>query len=145
MPQEPTENCRYESSGGSFVTLAQRFAERMCQRLAASKGQDLPHKFWNHPRWKSEFLKQHRLILKLLKIFDGEAITRALRTKEGQKIYSFGFRGLTGMIQIEQDRLNAEKIRLEQAEVVKVEELPLRENFVGPSVMSRLKDIECQN
>ena len=72
------------------ITGAQWLAEFITGRLAKSKGVDLPIQFWKTlPVWEKEYLRQLRAVNGLLKIYTLQAISGAIKTKQGQKVLSF--------------------------------------------------------
>jgi len=53
----------------------------MCKRQAARENIELPHKFWNQPRWKREFKNQLLASSSLLKTYDIKDILIVLESK----------------------------------------------------------------
>lgn len=95
---------------GVLITTEKWLAEYMCGRQASVKNIQLPNKFWSHPNFKVPWAKiyatQLRMALGLLKSYSPRAISLALRTKEGQKIYSLGAKWLDDIIKLKQNELN---------------------------------------
>lgn len=111
----PKSNFKSRFAPGEYVSAAQYLAENMCDRKARSKGTALPARFWkvDGSIWKREFLQQVRHANALLKAYSVEAIIRALRTKEGKRIYSFGATWLDPIIKAEQEALDRQKAAAE--------------------------------
>lgn len=138
--------------GGGYIPRHKFLAEAMCARKARMKGIDLPSHFWNGKflngdYWKREYCLQLRQALSLLKIYSCEAIIKALRTKEGSKIYSFGAKWLDPLIKTEQEKIDILKKKMEEeAKAEEVKEEPVvsqpREAFIpqNNNKLSRLKD-----
>jgi hypothetical protein len=101
----------YKSRFGAddLITAAQYIAENMCSRMAVKQKTELGVKFWKTEAWERKFLLQLRSANALLKLYDPEAIIRALRTAAGKKVYSLAAEWLDPIIQGEQRKLNQEK------------------------------------
>lgn len=117
MAAERSEKSPFESKyGGGWVTAAQYLAEGMVARQARTKGADVPHRFWNKPQWKRDFLVQLRHAASLLMLYDAEAIIRVLRAG-GKKAFTLSAPWLDPLFQVEHDRLLKERER-RQSETV---------------------------
>lgn len=91
MAKQQTEKSRFHSKyGAEFVTAAQYLAEVMCEREAQKNKDALPMFFWKTKKWERKFLTQLQHANASLKVFAVEVILRALRSKKGSRIYSFG-------------------------------------------------------
>jgi hypothetical protein len=109
MAKKASEHSRYESRyGGGWVAPQQILAEVMCERQAAKEKTSLPAKFWELPRWKKTFLLQLRLALKLLEKHHPSVISRAIRSPEGKKVFSFGAPFFKDVLVREQEKYDAE-------------------------------------
>jgi hypothetical protein len=109
MAKKASEHSRYESRyGGGWVAPQQILAEVMCERQAAKEKTSLPAKFWELPRWKKTFLHQLRLALKLLEKYHPSVVSRAIRSQEGKKIFSFGAPFFKDALVREQEKYDAE-------------------------------------
>jgi hypothetical protein len=84
----------------------------MCERQALKEKTSLPAKFWDLDRWKKIFLLQLRLALKLLETYHPTVISRAIRSPEGKKAYSFGAPFLKDALAREQLKYDAEILSL---------------------------------
>lgn len=149
MAKQESEHSRYPSRyGGGFVTPQQILAEVMCERQAAKEKTSLPAKFWDLPRWNKTFLMQLRLAVKLLQKHPPTVLSRAIRTKDGQKAYSFGSPFLKDVIAREQEKYDAEMASLAAippppAPETTTETTTPRPAFVPRrSLKSKLEDLE---
>lgn len=90
MPKKPTEKSKYPSiySPGVYVSCEKFICELLCQRHAYFENKDLPVKFWELPRWKTEFVKKIVHINRLLGQYSEEVIIKALRDPKGRRLYS---------------------------------------------------------
>lgn len=89
MAKEFTDKSRYKSKySEKYITAAQYITELVCENMAAKNNKALPVKFWNLPDWYGVFKRQLQLANSLLKIYDEQAIIKALTSKEGRKVWS---------------------------------------------------------
>lgn len=149
MAKECSEDSPYKSRfGGGFLSKGQWLAENMMARMARRDKTELPHKFWNQPRWKRQFLNQLRLANSLLKLYDVEAIVRALNRREGKNIYSFSAPWLNDLIKNEQEKYVKEieslkEVAANRESEVLPEEEPVRPCFVQkPSLLDKLRQLD---
>jgi hypothetical protein len=104
----------YESlyAPGVLVRPEQWLAEYMCGRQARAKGVDLPRRFWSNPSyktvWEKELRRQVRAAATLLKLYRPQAVSAALRTKEGRKVLSLSAPWLDDLVKAEEQRLARE-------------------------------------
>ena len=143
---------RFSGPEENWLTPAQYLAENMVARQAKKDGTDLPIKFWEIERWKRIFLLQVRHATSLLKLYDINAIIKALRSKRGKNIYSLGAKFIDPLIRVEQERLDRheEVIELKSQNDPKPVEPPSdepkelkapRPAFVQNTTLSKLKDL----
>jgi hypothetical protein len=149
MATERTESSRYQSLyGGGFVTPAQILSEVMCERMARSKGQSLPAKFWSvSEEWSKTFIWQLTQANKLLKEFHETVISRVLRSKEGSKFLSLTGKGLRPLLKKEQKKYEEEIKRISNSTTEEKVEIQsnaiVKPSFVtNKSKLSRLKGID---
>lgn len=119
----------------------------MVARKARKDGVDLPSYFWNTEKYKREFLLQLRHVLALLKLYSPDAIVRALRTRKGKTLYSFGAKfALDPLIRDEQTKID----RVASATTEAKETVPERDEVTTsqaprpafqPTNRSSLKDL----
>jgi hypothetical protein len=105
-----TEKSKYPSrySPGGYVTAAQYILELVCEKQASRQRIELPIKFWNLPEWRNTFVKQLRMVHKLLKKYSEKAIIRAINKNN---IYSLFASWLEAKIQQEQRLLDVESTK----------------------------------
>ena len=134
MPQNKTDNSRYESKyGGNFVSPAQFISEMMCERLAKKQKSDLPFKFWSTPKWKRAFMTNILAANGLLKIYSARAIITALN--KSFNVYSLRAPWLDDVIKQEQEKIDSYVEKIEEAptpspaQPVNTTEKP-RDNFI---------------
>lgn len=75
-------------SNGKEVTAAQYLVEIVCERIAKRKKKDLHFRFWLSKEWEKEYKGQISSANKLLKKYGFSDIVDALKTTQGNKIYS---------------------------------------------------------
>ena len=131
---------------GKPITGAQHLAELMVERQARILLKTtLPVKFASNPKFAKEFVKQVVIANRLLKLFSVQAILAALKTKQGQKVYSLGAAYLKPIIQKTQDTINKtelESVALDTSLLAKPGVSPPVLPTLGPkSVAARLKGL----
>jgi|APGre2960657423_1045063.scaffolds.fasta_scaffold00113_14 hypothetical protein len=141
MAKQRSDDSKYESRhGGGWITPAQFLAEVMCERTAKENLEELPIKFWNKPRWKKEFFKQLNLANTILKDHDAAVVSKALKSKEGKKIFSLGAPWLKKLILLEEKNFKEISSLTESKEAV---ELPIRKTFQqSKSLIKRIKELD---
>lgn len=77
------------------VTAAQYIAEKMCERLAKSKGTKLPSNFWYDETWMKYFKYQTLLANKLIKMYGVEPVMQAVGDKALSWVYSLRYPGIS--------------------------------------------------
>ena len=74
-----------------LITDGQFLTERICERIAAKEKKTLVYQFWSKsPEWGKIFRRQIKDANELLAEASLVEIMTALRSKDGQKIYSLG-------------------------------------------------------
>ncbi len=148
MADTQSETCPYQSRyGGGWQAPSQFLAESMVARQARMKKTSLPLKFWRLERWNREYQAQARHASSLLRLYDCEAIMRALRTPEGKKIYSLGAKFLDPLVRVEQERLDRLKAARQAAPPEPEPEPPAKDASPRPafvetkSTLSKLRDL----
>lgn len=140
MAKSRSDSSKYESRhGGGWITPAQFLSEVMCERQAKINGEELVYRFWNIQFWKKEFSKQLRLAQKILVLYDPHIVSKALRSKEGKKIFSLGAPWLIKIIEIEQRNFKS----IEVENIKEVVDLPLKKSFEqSKSIIKRIKELD---
>ena len=75
-------------SNGRTVSASQYITEIICEHLAIKNKKDLHYRFWINKEWEKFYKSQIFSANKLLSKYSDKAIIAALKTPEGQKIYS---------------------------------------------------------
>lgn len=75
-------------SNGKYVNSAQYITEIVCENKANREKKDLHFRFWTEPYWEKFFRNQIASANKLVKDYDPRDIAKALKTPNGQKIFS---------------------------------------------------------
>lgn len=75
-------------SNGKEVSAAQYITEIVCEKKALLNKEDLHFRFWLSKKWSNFFKNQIGTANKLLNKYQSNAIIRALKDKEANKIYS---------------------------------------------------------
>lgn len=110
MPKCQSEASCFESTrGGGWISVGQFLAEFICLRQAAAKGIDLPNHFWRLSVWEKVYLRQLRAANSLLRAYEPAAISRALRSKEGRRVFSLSAPWLDDLVAHEQRKLEVER------------------------------------
>jgi hypothetical protein len=88
--QKKTQTNKYLSkySNGKLVSASQYITEIICEHLAIKNKKDLHYRFWLNKEWEKFYKSQIFSANKLLKQYSDKAIIAALKTSQGQKIYS---------------------------------------------------------
>jgi hypothetical protein len=80
------------------VSAQQYLVELVLDRKARKNKKVLPDKFWNEPLYKNDYKVQIIAASNLLKYFKFEDILFALNSKDGNWIFSLGYKGLIDII-----------------------------------------------
>jgi predicted component of viral defense system (DUF524 family) len=75
-------------SNGKEVSAAQYITEIICEKRAKQNKEDLHFRFWINKKWSAFFRNQIGTANKLLQKYKPNAIIRALKDKQAEKIYS---------------------------------------------------------
>ncbi len=96
---------------GKQVAVNVWLAEFMLVRQASKEGKELPRLYWQLPDWERKFKVQLRCANSLLKLYAPAAISAALRSKEGRRVYSLSAPWLEPVLLAEQRKLDIEAER----------------------------------
>lgn len=91
---------RHATKDGStrWVSASQYLAEMMVERRARKEGKELPIRFWEKNPWRRFFHVQLKEANRLLKEFPPSAVSRALSSREGRRIFSLRCPGFEEMV-----------------------------------------------
>lgn len=104
-------------SNGKYVNGAQYITEIVCENKANREKKDLHFRFWTEPYWEKFFRNQIASANKLIKDYDPVDIAKALKTPNGQKIFSLRAPHLKEII----DKEKAKRKLLESQKPVVIE------------------------
>jgi hypothetical protein len=148
-----TADARYDSKfdPGEKVRVEQWLAEYMCERAARSAGVELPLRFWRtDPVWEKKYAHQLRSAKTLLKLYDPKAISLALRSPQGKKVYSLAAKWFDDLVKVEQGRLNTHAVLKQEAAVRREVQAPAADPSLpttrpafsgGKSTLSKLEGL----
>ena len=128
-------------SNGKSVSSAQYITELICENKAKKDKKDLHYRFWTTKSWEKYYKDQIATAYKLLKKYDAKAIISALKSTQGQKIYSLRAPFLEPIIVEMADKINAENTTLSK-KLDRTEKKTFRNNHQKTNIISRLKDLE---
>ena len=86
-------------SNGKQVSEAQYITELICENKAQRDKTDLHYRFWTTPKWSLFYRNQIGSANQILLKYEGKCIIKALRSPEGQKIFSFRAPHLPALIE----------------------------------------------
>jgi hypothetical protein len=131
-------------SNGKTVSASQYITEIICEHLAIKNKKDLHYRFWINKEWEKFYKSQIFSANKLLSKYSDKAIIAALKTPEGQKIYSLRAPHLVDIIvrqeNILQTKNNEQNVLIERNTVSKGVS-----NTKKTNIFDRLKDIDNEH
>jgi hypothetical protein len=144
MAKQQTNVSKYPSrySPEGWVTPAQYITEIICENKHKLQGKgELPVKFWETEGWAKYFKEQIATAHKLLKTFKVEAISRALKTSQGRKIFSLRAPWLPAIIQDEQTKLDAKPVGPPtEFKTVDINAKPVQKT--NKNILDKLRDLD---
>jgi hypothetical protein len=128
-------------SNGKYVSEAQYITELICENKAKKDKLDLHYRFWTTKRWSVYYRNQIASAHKLLSKYPANAIIKALKEQDGQKIYSLRAPHLSSIIdrcvtEIEQQNKTLTKT------LIRTNDNSFRKNKQNPNILSKLRNIE---
>jgi hypothetical protein len=117
-----TEDRPYPSryAKDTWVTPAQYITELICEHKAVMDKKDLPYRFWTLPEWAKFFRGQINAANSLLKKHSVQAITQALHSDRGRRIYSLRAPWLEEIIVAEEKVIKAKAYKPEKPQSISV-------------------------
>lgn len=111
---------KYKSrySPEKLVTAAQYITELICEKKAHLAGKDLPIYFWRVDEWKKFYKSQIFAAYGLLKIYEADAIIRAIKSPEAKRQYSLRSSKLDSLIVNEQNKLDELKKSVKESAAI---------------------------
>jgi hypothetical protein len=128
-------------STGEECTAAQLIAEITIIRRYKKKNQTLPHKFWNEPLWKKEFKTEIIAAHALLRVYQEDAIVKAVKSKNAEWITSLRIKKLVEYIKEEVQNCIKQQESLSMLSTISVKDTTsIRNNAGTKTKFDRLKD-----
>lgn len=125
-----------------LVSDRQYITELICENRAKSLNKDLPMKFWNLEEWKQYYIYQIKICDRLLRKYEATAIVNALKSQQGQKIYSLKVGWLENIIYAEQEKLNSQRKRPKKMPTIPPNRTP-EFGYSNPlSVFDKLRELD---
>ena len=128
-------------SNGKSVSAAQYITELICENKARKDKKDLHFRFWTNRTWAAYYRNQIATANKLVQKYDEQAIVRALRSKEAEKIYSLRAPHLIPMIEHHAELLQQENKNLSK-QYDRSTDKTHRKTANTKSILSKLKELE---
>lgn len=128
-------------SNGKNITAAQYITEIICENKARKEKKDLHFKFWTNKEWSAYYRNQIATANQLVLKYDEQAIIRALKSKEAEKIYSLRAPHLIPIIEKEAKILASENKQLSK-EYNRSEDKIYKTQNTNKSILSKLKELE---
>lgn len=128
-------------SNGKSITAAQYITEIICENKARKDKKDLHFKFWTNKEWSAYYRNQIATANQLVLKYNEQAIVRALKSKEAEKIYSLRAPHLIPIIEKEEKILISENKQLSK-EYNRSEDKIYKTQSTNKSILSKLKELE---
>jgi hypothetical protein len=128
-------------SNGKSVSAAQYITELICENKAKKDRLDLHYRFWTTKSWEKYYKDQIASANKLIKKYTAKAIILALRSHEGQKIYSLRAPFLIPIIEKHQESIEKENKVLTK-NLDRKEKTIFRSNAPKKNIISKLEELE---
>lgn len=141
LDQKRMDKYTSKYSNGKSVSAAQYITEIICENKAKKDKKDLHYRFWTTKYWERYYKDQIASAYKLLKKYDTKAIINALKSDQGQKVYSLRAPFLEPIIVQMQEKIDSENTVLSK-ELDRSEKKIFRNNHQKSNIISRLKDLE---
>ena len=128
-------------SNGKTVSAAQYVTELVCENKAKKDKLDLHYRFWTTESWEKYYKDQIASANKLIKKYTAKAIISALRSHEGQKIYSLRAPFLIPIIEKQEKLISKENTTLTK-ELDRKEKTVFRGSMPKKNIISKLEELE---
>lgn len=128
-------------SNGKTVSPAQYITELVCENKAKKDKLDLHYRFWTTKIWAKYYKDQIASAYKLIKKYPIKAIVSALRSHEGQKIYSLRAPFLVPIIETKAQMIAKENTDL-TIELDRTTKTTFRKTLPNKNIISKLKELE---
>lgn len=131
-------------SNGKLVSASQYITEIICEHLALKNKKDLHYRFWINKDWEKFYKSQIFSANKLLNKYSDKAIIAALKTPEGQKIYSLRAPHLIDIIVKQEHILNNKNNELNISIERNTDSKGIKQSK-KTNIFDRLKDIDNEH
>jgi hypothetical protein len=128
-------------SNGKTVSAAQYITELVCENKAKKDKLDLHYRFWTTAVWEKYYKDQRASSYRLIKKYSAKAIVAALRSHEGQKIYSLRAPFLLPIIEAKEKSIASENKEL-TIELDRTDKTTFRKTLPKNNIISKLKELE---
>jgi hypothetical protein len=128
-------------SNGKTVSAAQYITELVCENKAKKDKLDLHYRFWTTAVWEKYYKDQIASSYRLIKKYSAKAIVAALRSHEGQKIYSLRATFLLPIIEAKEKSIASENKEL-TIELDRTDKTTFRKTLPKNNIISKLKELE---
>jgi hypothetical protein len=128
-------------SNGKLISAAQYITELICENKAKKDGKDLHYRFWVNKEWSKYYRDQIATANKLLKNYSEQAVIKAIKSRDAQKIFSLRAPHLIPMIEQEQSIFDSSNKEI-SVEFDRSENKTFIKNTKNKSVISKLKELE---
>lgn len=128
-------------SNGKEVSAAQYITEIICEKRAKQSKEDLHFRFWISKKWSTFFRNQIGTANQLIKKHNPNAIIRALKDKQADKIYSLRAPFLLPIIERYEKIIETENQTLTK-EYERKTELKFGQTKNKKNIISKLKDLD---
>jgi hypothetical protein len=128
-------------SNEKSVSAAQYVTELICENKAQKDKLDLHYRFWTTKKWEKYYKDQISSAYKLLKKYTAKSIIAALRSYEGQKVYSLRAPFLIPIIEKQAEIIEKENKDF-TIELDRKDKKIFRKNLPNRNIISRLEELE---
>jgi len=128
-------------SNGKTVSAAQYITELVCENKAKKDKLDLHYRFWTTAVWEKYYKDQIASSYRLIKKYSAKAIVAALRSHEGQKIYSLRAPFLLPIIESKEKSIANENKEL-TIDLDRTDKTTFRKTLPKNNIISKLKELE---
>jgi hypothetical protein len=128
-------------SNGKEVSPAQYITEIICEKKAKNNKEDLHFRFWVSKKWSTFFRNQIGTANQLIKKYPVNAIIRALKDKEANKIYSLRAPFLIPIIERHEKIIDSENQELTKSYKRKTD-IKFAKKTTNKNIISKLKDLD---
>jgi hypothetical protein len=131
-------------SNNKEVSSAQYITELICENKAKKEKTDLHYRFWVSKKWERYYKDQIASAHRLLKKYSVNSVIAALRSEEGQKVYSLRAPFLVPIIEEkEQELLSQNNVMTQKIDRNKNKNFST--NISKKNILSRIEELDNDN